>query len=107
MARGKGIYKRGTAWWIRFAGGREDPIRVQRIKKLPRCRSQTDAEEEGCPGTVGNLPGHKDIKMTLRYSRLSPSHKAASIGVLDLALQTPANCTKTIQSATSALPGNP
>jgi integrase len=56
--------------------------------------------------TVGNLLGHKEIKMTLRYSHLSPSHKAASIGVLDLALQTPTNYTKTIQSAALALTGN-
>jgi integrase len=54
--------------------------------------------------TAGNFLGHKDTKMTLRYSHLSPSHKAASMGVLDLALQTPANYTKTIQSAALALP---
>jgi len=54
--------------------------------------------------TVGNLLGHKDIKMTLRYAHLAPAHKAASMRVLDLALQTPANYTKTIQSTALALP---
>jgi integrase len=29
--------------------------------------------------TVQELAGHKDIKMTIRYSHLSPSHKIAAV----------------------------
>jgi integrase len=33
--------------------------------------------------TVRDLLGHKDIKMTLRYSHLAPSHKARAVDILD------------------------
>ena len=33
--------------------------------------------------TVQELLGHKTISMTLRYSHLSPSHRAKAVGVLD------------------------
>jgi integrase len=46
--------------------------------------------------TVGELLGHKDIKMTMRYAHLAPAHKAKAVDILDKALK--ANYTKTIQS---------
>ena len=33
--------------------------------------------------TVRDLLGHSDIKMTLRYSHLAPSHKKTAVNVLD------------------------
>jgi len=36
--------------------------------------------------TVKELMGHKDIKMTMRYSNLAPSHKTKAVDVLDKAL---------------------
>jgi integrase len=35
--------------------------------------------------TVRELLGHRDLKMTLRYSHLAPSHKAKAVNVLDQA----------------------
>ena len=45
--------------------------------------------------TVQELLGHKDIKMTLRYSHLAPAHTARAVDILDKALN--ADYTKTIQ----------
>jgi integrase len=36
--------------------------------------------------TVQELLGHKDIKMTLRYSHLAPEHKAKAVDIFDQAL---------------------
>lgn len=36
--------------------------------------------------TVQELMGHKDIKMTMRYSHLSPEHRQEAVGLLDLSL---------------------
>ncbi len=33
--------------------------------------------------TVKELMGHKDFKMTLRYSHLAPSHKLKAVATLD------------------------
>jgi ABC-type microcin C transport system permease subunit YejE len=58
--------------------------------------------------TVSRLLGHKDIKMTLRYSHLAPSHMVKAVDILDSTLNgqrsavgerlPEANYTKTIQS---------
>ncbi len=51
--------------------------------------------------TVSRLLGHKDIKMTLRYSHLAPSHMVKAVDILDRTLNErfPENYTTTIQSA--------
>ncbi|HET6516291.1 MAG TPA: tyrosine-type recombinase/integrase, partial [Thermodesulfovibrionales bacterium] len=36
--------------------------------------------------SVSRLLGHKDIKMTLRYAHLAPSHQVKAIDILDRAL---------------------
>lgn len=36
--------------------------------------------------TIKELPGHKNIKMTLRYAHLAPSHKVKAVNVLDKTL---------------------
>lgn len=38
--------------------------------------------------TVREILGHKDIKMTLRYSHLSPDHKARAVKVLESRMDT-------------------
>ena len=58
--------------------------------------------------TVSRLLGHKDIKMTLRYAHLAPSHMVKAVDILDSTLNgqhsvvgerlLEANYTKTIQS---------
>jgi integrase len=37
--------------------------------------------------TVTELLGHKDIKMTLRYAHLAPSHKVKAVDILDRTLK--------------------
>jgi site-specific recombinase XerD len=34
--------------------------------------------------TVKELLGHKDIKMTLRYARLAPAHKAQAVDIQNI-----------------------
>jgi site-specific recombinase XerD len=41
--------------------------------------------------TVKELMGHKDIKMTLRYTHLAPEHKRATIQLLDTYMDTKTN----------------
>ena len=48
--------------------------------------------------TVKELLGHKDIKMTLRYSHLAPAHKAKAVDLLDSTLKGKTISTKLAQS---------
>jgi len=48
--------------------------------------------------TIKDLLGHKDFKMTLRYSHLAPAHKTAALAILDGAFNGHPNCTITAQS---------
>jgi integrase len=50
------------------------------------------------PATIKELLGHKDFKMTLRYSHLAPAHKTAALAVLDGAFNGRPNYTFTAQS---------
>ncbi len=43
--------------------------------------------------TVSRLLGHKDIKMTLRYAHLAPSHKAKAVDILDNTINDRSNYT--------------
>jgi len=45
--------------------------------------------------TVKELLGHRDIKMTLRYAHLAPSHRSKAVEMLDQVLQ--GDYTKTVQ----------
>lgn len=45
--------------------------------------------------TVSRLLGHKDIKMTLRYAHLAPSHMANAVSMLDTVLSEKTKCIKT------------
>lgn len=49
--------------------------------------------------TVKELSGHKDIKMTLRYAHLAPTHKVKAVDILDIALNGRPISTKFAQSA--------
>jgi len=53
--------------------------------------------------TIKDLLGHKDFKMTLRYSHLAPAHKTAALAVLDGAFNGHPNCTITAQSKEKGL----
>jgi len=48
--------------------------------------------------SVKEFLGHKEFKMTLRYTHLAPAHKVAALGILDGALRGGANYTFSIQS---------
>jgi len=47
--------------------------------------------------TVKELLGHKELKMTLRYSHLAPAHKKNAVQVMSQILGKKINYTKTIQ----------
>jgi len=57
--------------------------------------------------TIKDLLGHKDFKMTLRYSHLAPAHKTAALAVLDGAFNGQPNCTFTAQSKEKGLQLSP
>jgi site-specific recombinase XerC len=48
--------------------------------------------------TVKELLGHKTLVMTLRYSRLAPSHKVKAVDILDAAINGKIISTKLAQS---------
>lgn len=45
--------------------------------------------------TVSKLLGHKDIKMTMRYAHLAPSHMINAVNMLDTVLSEKTKCIKT------------
>jgi hypothetical protein len=47
------------------------------------------------PTTVKDSPGHKDIKVTLRYAHFAPVHMSRAVEILDSTLET--SYTKAIQ----------
>jgi integrase len=48
--------------------------------------------------TVKELLGHKSLTMTMRYSHLSPEHKARAVGILENILNRTATSQSTSQS---------
>ena len=57
--------------------------------------------------TIKELLGHKDFKMTLRYSHLAPAHKTAALAILDGAFNDHPNGTITAQSPPKLYPAYP
>jgi len=55
--------------------------------------------------TVQELLGHKDIKQTMRYAHLSPSHKRAAVEALEarFSAKSPINFHNTPSAATSTM----
>ena len=56
--------------------------------------------------TIGEILGHRDLRMTKRYAHIAPAHKLAAVALLETSFREPAHVTKTPVLAESATSGS-
>ncbi len=56
--------------------------------------------------TIGEILGHRDLRMTQPYAHIAPAHKLAAVSLLGASFREPENGTKTAVSPDAALVGS-